>query len=224
MDGNGGEGRHDLDRVVDRQGRLRREGKVVRIGHVERCGLRHVLDQQHGAGGKLAHGADHLGMAGMADQHDGAPGLVVPLGFAMDLGDQRAGGVDKDEVAACGLCRHRFRHAVRREHHRTVVRHLVELLDEDRPLGLEARDDGAVVHDLVADIDRPAVALDGALDDLDGTIDAGAEAARAGEQDRERRLVGLYHEKSFSAGADPFACRLADHCLDSARKRIGAAP
>jgi hypothetical protein len=49
------------------------------------------------------------------------------------------------------------------------------------------------VHDLVADINRPAVAVDGALDDLDGAIDAGAESAWAGEQDRER-LLGLGHE------------------------------
>ena len=39
-----------------------------------------------------------------------------------------------------------------------VVRHLVELLDEDRALALELLDHGAVVHDLVADIDRRAVA------------------------------------------------------------------
>ena len=112
----------------------------------------------------------------------------MPLGLAMDLGDQRAGGVDIEQVAAAGLGRHRLRHAVGGEHHRPVVGHLVELVDEDRALGLEALDDIAVVHDLVADIDRPAVALDGALDDLDGAIDAGAEAARAGEQDLERLL------------------------------------
>ena len=191
--------------------------------HLQPLGLRDVLDQQHGAGGKLAHGADHLGMAGMADQHDGAPGLVMPLGLAMDLGDQRAGGVDEEQVATSGLGRHRLRHAVGGEHDGAVVRHLVELVDEDRALGLEAFDDVAIVHDLVADIDRPAVALDGALDDLDGTIDAGAEAARAGEQDRER-LLGLDHENRSARVPGPFACRLADHCLDSARKRIGAAP
>ena len=129
-----------------------------------------------------------------------------------------------EQLAAAGLGRHRLGHAVGREHDGPVVRHLVELVDEDRALGLEILDDIAVMHDLVADIDRPAVALDGALDDLDGTVDAGAEAARAGEQDRERLFVGLDHEKSFSAGAGPLACRRADHCLNSARKRIGAAP
>ena len=119
----------------------------------------------------------------MADQDHGAARGVMTLGLAMDLGDQRAGGVDIEQVAAARLGRHGFRHAVRREHHRPVVRHLVELVDEDRALGLEVLDDIAIVHDLVTDIDRPAVALDGALDDLDGALDAGAETARAGEQD-----------------------------------------
>src|SRR5436190_557352 len=80
------------------------------------------------------------------------------------------------------------------EHDRPVVGHLIELVDEDRPLGLESLDDIAVMHDLVADIDRPTVALDGALDDVNGALDTGTEAARAGEQDRER-LCRLGHEK-----------------------------
>src|SRR5690606_30575269 len=61
--------------------------------------------------------------------------------------------------------------------------HLVELLDEDRAALLEIVDHVAVVHDLVAHVDRRAEGLDGALDDLDGAIDAGAEAAGVGEDD-----------------------------------------
>ena len=40
-----------------------------------------------------------------------------------------------------------------------------------------------VVHDLVPDIDRRAVFLQRALDDLDGAHDTGAEAARLREDD-----------------------------------------
>ena len=36
----------------------------------------------------------------MADQDDGAAGLGMALGLAMDLGDQRAGGVDIEQLAA----------------------------------------------------------------------------------------------------------------------------
>jgi hypothetical protein len=38
-----------------------------------------------------------------------------------------------------------------------------------------------VVHDFVAHIDRRAVFLQGALDDLDGADDAGTETARLSE-------------------------------------------
>src|SRR5690606_226417 len=41
----------------------------------------------------------------------------------------------------------------------------------------------AVVHDLVAHVDRRAEGLQRALDDLDRAIDAGTETTRVGEQD-----------------------------------------
>ena len=43
-------------------------------------------------------------------------------------------------------------------------------------------DDVAVVHDLVAHVDRRPVLLQGALDGLDGAVHAGAVATRFGEQ------------------------------------------
>ena len=132
----------------------------------------------------------------MADQHHGASRLAVAFGFAMDLGDQRTGRIDIEQVAPARLGRHRFRHAVRGKDDGTVVGHLVEFVDEDRALCLQVLDHETIVHDLVPHIDRPAVALQGTLDDLDGTVDAGAEAARTGEQDRERLLLGD-HENSF---------------------------
>ena len=132
----------------------------------------------------------------MADQHDTTPRLVVALGLAVDFGDQRAGRIDKEQLATAGLGRHRLGHAMRREHHRAVVGHLVELVDEHRAFGLEILDHIAVVHDLMADIDRPAIAFERAFHDLDGAIYTGAEAARAGEQDRER-LFRRHHEISF---------------------------
>jgi hypothetical protein len=55
------------------------------------------------------------------------------------------------------------------------------------------------MDDLVPDIDRPAIARERALDNLDRTIDACAEAARARKQDRER-LLGVGHEKRLCCG------------------------
>ena len=70
------------------------------------------LDQSHGPLGRLAEGADHLGMAGMADEKDVAAGLDQPLGLAMDLADQGAGGVEKIKAAVPRGGGHRLGHAV----------------------------------------------------------------------------------------------------------------
>jgi hypothetical protein len=85
---------------------------------------------------------------------------------------------------------------MRRKHNGPIVGHLVELVDEDGAFGFESLDDVAIVHDLVAHIDRPSVALDGTLDDLDGALDAGAEAARTGEQDFQR-LPAVDHDATL---------------------------
>ena len=115
----------------------------------------------------------------MADEEDVAAVLDQPLRLAVDLGDERAGGVEEFEAAFLGLRRHRLGHSVGGEDDRHSVRHLVELGHEHRALGLEAVDDELVVDDLVADVDRSPVALQRQLDDPDRPVDSGAEAARA---------------------------------------------
>ena len=62
-------------------------------------GVRGGLDQGHPPFRHLAERADHLGMAGMADEQDVAAVLDQPLGLAVDLGDERAGGVEIVEAA-----------------------------------------------------------------------------------------------------------------------------
>ena len=155
-------------------------------------------------GGQLAHGADHLGMAGMADQQHRAARVVMALGLAMHLGDQRAGGVD--DRAACGGAASAGTALGTPCAENTTGRSSgtsSSSSTKTAPLASQALDDVAVVDDLVADIDRRAVALERALDDLDGAVDAGAEAARAGEQDRERLLGGLMRNVRC-----PLACGL----------------
>ena len=51
------------------------------------------------------------------------------------------------------------------------------------PRGAQVFHHVAVVHDLVAHVDRRAERLQRALDDLDGAVDAGAETAGIGQQD-----------------------------------------
>ena len=65
--------------------------------------------------------------------------------------------------------------AVRAENRDAALRDLVDLVDEMRALGAQPLDDMAVVHDLVADIDRRTVFFERALDDLDRPFDPGTE-------------------------------------------------
>ena len=132
--------------------------------------------------GHLAEGADHLGMAGMADEQDVPAGLDQPLGLAVDLADQRAGGVEIVEPARLGRGRDDLGHAMGGKDHRAAVGNFVELLDEHRAQPAQPVDDEAIVDDLVADIDRRAEPLDRQLDDLDGAVDPRAKAARRRDQ------------------------------------------
>jgi hypothetical protein len=125
----------------------------------------------------------------MADQYHLAAVLVVPLGLPVHLADQGAGGVHVEQLPPLGLGRHLLGHAVGREDHRNPVGHLREVLDEDRALGLQSLHHIAVMHDLVAHVDRRAVLLQGALDDLDGPFHPGAEAARVGQKNGQRHFA-----------------------------------
>ena len=79
-----------------------------------------------------------------------------------------------------GFHLNRARDAVGAEDHGGAVGHFVQLLDEHRANGAQAVDHIFVVHHLVAHVDRRAEQIDGALHDVDGTVDAGAETARIG--------------------------------------------
>ncbi len=123
-----------------------------------------------------AHRAFDLGMAGVPDEDDLAAlgGIALPL--AMHLGDERAGGVDHAEIAGGGLALDPAGDAVGAEDGDAAGRDLGEVVDEARTLGAQPLDHVAVVHDLVADIDRGAIFLDGALDDLDRPLHARAKS------------------------------------------------
>ena len=131
-------------------------------------------------------------MALVADQDHMPAEPPVTQRLLVDLGNQRAGRVEIEEIARRGVGRHGFRHAMRGKDHRLAAmlrRYLVQFLDEDRALGFEPLDHIAIVNDLVPDIDRRAIGLEGQDDDLDRAIDAGTEAARRAKTDSERGTV-----------------------------------
>ena len=153
------EHRDDFGGVVDRQRGLGHKGEVVGILRREGRGIVRGLDQRHRARRQLPERADHFRVMGMPDQQDLAAALEMDRRLAVHLGDQRTGGVEREEIAGAGVRRHRFGNPVGRKHHRGVgiVGDFGQFLDENRALGLEAVDHIAVMDDLVADIDRGAI-------------------------------------------------------------------
>ncbi len=97
---------------------VRDEAECSRVGQLEARHVCLVFDQRHRALGELAHRADDLGVAGMADQEHVAAEALVTHRLLVNLGDQRAGRVEVEEVARLGIGRHRLRHAMGREDYR----------------------------------------------------------------------------------------------------------
>ena len=153
----------------------------------------------------------------MADQDDVAAGGEMHLGLAVHLADQRAGGVEIEQLAPLRILRHRFRHAVGGEHHRELAGNLLQVLDEDRALALQLLDHVPVVDDLVPHIDRRAIALQGALHDLDGAVHPGAEAARRRQQ-QGQGIFGHRPSSRFRMSIRPISVRWATAISEIARQ------
>ena len=144
--------------------------------------------------GRLAGRPFDLLVALVADHHDRVALGGEAARLDVDLGDQRAGGVDRAQAAGGGVVVDRGGDAVGGEDDHLALRHLGLLLDEDRAALGELLDHVLVVDDLLADVDRRAVELERALDRLHGAVDAGAVAARGGEQDRLRARWRWLHD------------------------------
>jgi hypothetical protein len=180
--------RDNLGGVVDRQRRLRYESEVVGILRRKGLGVFVGLDQRHRADRQLPERADHFRMVGMPDQQDFAATLEMDRGLAVHLRDQRAGRVQREEIAGTGVRRDRFRNPVGRKHHRRVgiVGDFGQFLDKNRALGLQAVDHIAVMDDLVADIDRSAIDGKCPFHGVDRPDHAGAKAPGRTKHDFER--------------------------------------
>src|ERR1043166_6021006 len=77
---------------------------------------------------------------------------------------------------------------MRAENSDAARRDLVELVDEPRALGAQPLDHVPVVHDLMPHVDRRAVFLQRALDNLDRALYPGAEATGLREHDSQTPL------------------------------------
>ena len=70
----------------------------------------------------------------------------------------------------------------RKNHRCAGFGNFAQLFDEDGALGHQALDHGAVMHNLVPDINRRAELLYGKLDDLNSPVDPGAKSPRSREE------------------------------------------
>jgi hypothetical protein len=174
---------------VDAQRRLR-DICHRRIGRkIELFDIRDGLNQHHRAR-DLPHRALDFGMSGMTDQDHRAALTDIALALVMNLGHQRAGGVDHRQIAIGRFALHAFRNAMRAEDRDCAVGNLRHVLDEPGALRFQRFDHVFVMDDLVTHIDRRAVFLQGALDDVDRPHHAGAKPARLGQHDIERTQLG----------------------------------
>src|SRR5262249_40590958 len=125
---------------------------------------------------QLPHRAHNFGVAGVTDEHDLTTPSIMNLSLAMDLGHQRAGRVDCEQITSRRLFRDSARDAVSgKDYRRVVIRNLAQLFDEERALGAQALDHVTVMHDLVTDIDRCPVDREGLFDRFNGAHDTRAE-------------------------------------------------
>ena len=132
----------------------------------------------------------------MADQQHLPAQPHMPHRLLMNLGYQRACGIQIQHLTALGFRRNGFRHTMGREDDRLpVVGNGVQFLDEDGPHAAQPFDHVFVVHDLVPHIDRCAVLLQRQHHDLDGTVHARAETARLAQADGQGRLQGRFHSR-----------------------------
>ena len=168
--------------VVDAEGGLGEVDQPLALGEVELFDVLGRFDDGGDVGG-LAEGALDLLVVAVAHQEDVLAHLGVAAGLDVDLGHQRAGRVDRAEVAGLGRGADLGGDAVGTKDHRVAGGDVVDVFDKRDALVDEAVDHVLVVDDVVVDIQRGADQVDQLLDRVDGHVDAGAEAAGVGEDD-----------------------------------------
>jgi len=104
-------------------------------------------------------------------------------GFNVDLGDERAGGVNDPEAAALAEFADGGRNAVSGVNDALAVGDVVDFMNEDCALFRQLIDDIAVMDDFAADIDGSAEGFKSDLNNIDRAHYASAEASRLEQQD-----------------------------------------
>ncbi len=153
-----------------------------RILHFQPVDVLHGRNQD-GRFRRLAQRSDHFIVAGMADQHDGVVLARELHRFQMNLGDQRAGGVDHLQLALLGLLPHGRRNTMRAEDDARALRHLAQFFDKNRAGLPQFIHYVPVVDDFFTHIYRRAVKVQSDLHHVDGAHHSGAKSPRPEKDD-----------------------------------------
>jgi hypothetical protein len=129
----------------------------------------------------LTHRTFDLRVSGVANHHHFKTIATHLRDFNMDLGDERACGIENGQTSLLRFKSDCSRNAVRRKHHRTALRYFIERLNKDRAALAKSFDDKAVMHDLMSNEDRRSKLLQRPLNDVDCAIHSSAKAPRLGK-------------------------------------------
>jgi len=118
----------------------------------------------------------------VADVDDAVPLAGAHLHLVMHLGHEGAHRVDHHGAPRTSGCHDVGCRSVGRQHDRSTLGHLGNVVDEHDTEILETLDDDLVVDDLVVAVHRSLETANHPRQGLDGHLDSGAETAGSGQQ------------------------------------------
>ncbi|MCY1233889.1 hypothetical protein D9M72_464520 [compost metagenome] len=121
-------------------------------------------------------------VAVVADEEDVKVVLGESDGFPVDLGDQRAGGVNGPQATVFCRLHHCGRYPVGRKDDQRTFGDLIGLINEDGALLLKRAHDVNVVNDLLTDVHGRTIVFQCLLNCNDCPVNSGAVAARSCEK------------------------------------------
>src|SRR6185369_13994744 len=116
------------------------------------------------------HRADHLVVPLVADEDDRVPLARETYGLGVDLGDQRAGGIDGAKIAFGGMLPDDRGDTVSAIENGAASGDFGDVVDEDDAAGAEALDNRPVMNDLVINVERAAEECQRSFEALDGHV------------------------------------------------------
>ena len=155
---------------------------AIGVGNLKCCDFRDIRNDLRHIG-SFAQRALNLVVIAMADQHQRITLLGKLHGLNVNLGDERAGGVDHPQSTPFAAFADGRRNTVGGVNYTLTVRHVVDLVNKNGALFGQFIHNIAVMDNFAANVNRRAKGLKRNFDDVDGTNNAGAKAARFEQKD-----------------------------------------